>query len=108
MTQTPDEPEALRAVRARTKLVQTVRTRLKGSGLDIRELASHLAISQPGQPEHGRIYISYATGEASLRHCTWHYLGPLDGYGSDDPDADPSLSTEQIIATLTGRADRPT
>jgi len=96
---------ALQAVRARTTLVQTVRALLKGSGLDIRELTSELVISHPGHPDHGRIYITYAGGEVSLRRCTWNYLGYLDGYGSDDPEAEPCLSAGQIIAALTARGD---
>jgi hypothetical protein len=103
MTQTPNEPDSVQALRARNTLIRTVRTQLKGSGLDIRELTSHLVISDPGHPDHGRLYITYANGDASLRRYTWKYLGHLDGYGSTDPDAEPTLSAEQIIATLTGQ-----
>jgi hypothetical protein len=95
----------LQAVRARTTLVRTVRTRLRGSGLDIRELANNLAISIPGHPEQGRIYITYSGGEVSLRRCTWEYLGYLDGYGSNDPEAEPCLTTDNIIGALTGPHD---
>jgi len=106
MTQPPNDTDAAQALRARNRLVQAVRGQLKGSRLDIRELTSHLVISDPGHPDHGRIYINYATGEASLRRCTWHYLGPLDGHGPAGPDADPPLTAQQIIATLTGQAER--
>lgn len=101
------DADAVQAVRARFALVKTVRTLLKGSGLDIRELASHLVISVPGHPEHGRIYITYLTGEVSLRRCTWDYLGCLDGYGGDDPEAEPTLTADKIIAALTGQPDPP-
>jgi hypothetical protein len=84
-------------------LIQNVRARLRGSGLDTRELTSHLVISFPGHPDHGRIYINYTNGDASLRRCTWEYLGQLDGYGSTGPETEPGLSAEQIIATLTGQ-----
>jgi hypothetical protein len=77
---------------------------LKGSSLDIRELTSHLAISQPGKPDYGRIYINFANGDASLRRCSWDYLGRLDGHGSTDPEAEPALTAQQIIAILTGQA----
>lgn len=103
MTQTPSEPDALQTLRTRNALVRAVRTLLKGGGLDIRELANELVISVPGHPEHGRIYITYAKGEISLRRCTWQYLGYLDGYGPTDPDAEPSLTAEKIIAALTGQ-----
>src|ERR1700733_8904540 len=105
MTQTPGEPDALQAVRAQTTLTRTIRTLLKGAGLDIRELASHLVISNPGHPDNGRVYITYAKGEVSLRRCTWAYLGYLDGYGPTDPEAEPSLHAGNIIAALTGQND---
>jgi hypothetical protein len=107
---TPPPPAAggiLRAVRARSALVRTVRTLLQGSGLDVRELASAVVISKPGHPDQGRIHITYAGGEVSLRRCTWHYLGYLEGYGSPDPEAEPCLSAAKIIAALTGPQDGP-
>jgi hypothetical protein len=107
MTQTPGEPDALGALRARNTLVQTVRTLLKGTGLELRELASELVISHPGHPEYGRIYITFAKGEVSLRRCACEYLGYLDGYGPTDPGAEPTLSTDKIITLLTGPADNP-
>jgi hypothetical protein len=95
--------DARQTLRARNMLVQTVRTRLKGTGLDIRELASELVISYPGHPERGRIYITYATGEVSLRLTVWTYLGPLEGFEpNDDPDREPAVDADKIIATLTG------
>lgn len=107
MTEIPGDTPALQAFRARNTLIRNVRTQLRGSGLDARELTSRLAISYPGHSDHGRIYVSYANGDASLRRCTWEYLGQLHGYGSTDPEAEPGLSAEQIIATLTGQTDRP-
>jgi hypothetical protein len=101
MTQAFGDTDAVRALRARNTLARTVRAMLKGSGLDIRELASELVISRPGHPEHGRVYITYAHGEVSLRRCTHDYLGYLDGYGTPDPEADPPLTAAQITAILT-------
>jgi hypothetical protein len=106
MTQTTGDAGAVQAFRARTRLIQIVRTLLKGGGLDIRELTSHLVISQPGHPNQGRIYITFASGEVSLRRCRWDYLGYLDGYGSTDPDAESALDAEKIIAILADPADR--
>jgi hypothetical protein len=106
----PSDTTALQALRARNRLIQAVRSMLKGSSLDIRELTTHLVISSPGKPDYGRIYINFANGDASLRRCTWDYLGHLDhldGHGSIDPDAEPPLTAQQIIAILTGQADRP-
>jgi hypothetical protein len=98
-TPAPDE-DAVRSLRARNALVQTVRARLRGARLDIRELAKELVISDPGHPEHGRVYITYATAEVSLRRTTWEHLGHLDGHGPTDPDAEPPVHPEKIISTL--------
>ena len=102
MTQPAVGSGAFRSIRARNTLVHTVRILLKGTGLDIRELASELVISDPGHPEHGRIYITYAHAEVSHRRTTWDYLGYLDGYGSTDPDAEPGIDARTIVATLIG------
>jgi hypothetical protein len=71
--------------------------------LDIRELANELVISNPGHPEQGRIYVTYATGEVSHRQTLWDYLGYFEGHGRHNEDADESVSAEKIIRTLTGR-----
>ncbi|HEY3958111.1 MAG TPA: hypothetical protein VGM53_32495 [Streptosporangiaceae bacterium] len=107
MAQIPRDTDAIQASRARNTLIRTVRALLKGTGLDIRELTNHLVISHRGHPDHGRIYVPYANGDGSLRRCTWDYLGHFDGYVSSDPEAEPPLTAEKIIATLTGQTHRP-
>lgn len=99
-------PAAIDAFRARNTLVAAVRTQLKGTGLDIRELASELVISYPGHPEHGRIYITYTRGEVSHRRTLWSYLGCVGSPASGGTG--PRVSTDAIIATLTGQEDQPT
>lgn len=103
MTQTTCDTDAFQLIRARNELVRAVRSLLKGTGLDIRELANELAISNPGHPEQGRIYVTYAKGEISHRRTVWDYLGYLDGYGDGEEKIEPGVSAEKIIATLTGR-----
>lgn len=107
MTQPARDGSAFQPIRARNTLIHTVRTLLRGTGLDIRELASELVISSPGHPEHGRIYITYAHAEVSHRRTTWDYLGPFDGYASTDPDAEPGIDAHTITATLTGHDTQP-
>ncbi len=104
MTQTASDTDALQPLRARNTLIRTVRTLLKGTGLDIRELANELVISHPGHPEHGRIYITYTTGDVSHRRTIWDYLGHLDGYGSTDPDTEACVNADTITAALAGLA----
>jgi hypothetical protein len=64
-TQPPGDIEAVRRCRARNTLLALVRAMLAGSGLDIRDRDKYLAISNPKEPDQGRIYISYTTGEVS-------------------------------------------
>jgi hypothetical protein len=99
----------LAALRARNGLVRAVREALKGKGLDIRELADVLSISNPGHPQNGRVYISYATGDVLHKYPVWRYFGHFDGHGSDrDPGTPavgmdkPTVSVDKIVSTLTG------
>ena len=63
MTQPAQDENAVHPFRARNQLIQAVRTRLKSTGLDVRERARELVISKPGHPDQGRIYITYRSGE---------------------------------------------
>jgi hypothetical protein len=106
MTQTTDEAGAFQALRARNEPVRAVRSLLKGAGLEIREREKELVISNPGDPEMRRIYITYATGEVSLRQVLWDYWGYLDGYGRAlwaDPENEPGVEVDRTISTLGGR-----
>lgn len=88
---------------ARGVLRQRVEALLRGSGLEIRELARHLAIGNPRDPGRGWIHISYTSGEVSWKRTSWAYLGPLQGYEpDDDPDREPAVDAGTIISTLTG------
>ncbi|HEY3953683.1 MAG TPA: hypothetical protein VGM53_09925 [Streptosporangiaceae bacterium] len=107
MTQTTSKRNELQAFRDRNALIRAVRTMLRGSGLDIRELADRLVISYPGHPEHGRIYVTYAHGEVSHRRTIWDYLGRLDGIASTSPDAEPCVDIQTIINAFTCETDRP-
>jgi len=106
MTQPASETGAVAALRARGALIRAVREQLRGSGLEIRERASELVISHPGRPDHGRIYITYTSGDVSHRRTSWEYLGHLDGHGRN-PDAEPSVKAAAIIGALGGRAVTP-
>jgi len=109
MTRPSDESADIQHVRARAVLRRTLDPLLRGHGLDIRELATALAIGNPSNPEKGRIHITYATGDVSLRRVIWNYLGPLQGYEpDDDPDREPGVDAATIIATLTGHTPSPT
>jgi hypothetical protein len=102
MKQADGKADAGAALRARNRLIRSVREQLRGKNLDSRELARELVISAPGHPEKGRLYINLATAEVSLRLPAWAYLGYLDGHGGDrDPD-EPRVDADKIVSVLTG------
>jgi hypothetical protein len=106
MTQVPDELETVRLVRAMNKLMTLVRDILAGSGLDIRFREKNLVISNPRDPDKGRIYINYLTGEVSWWRPVWDYFGYLKGYASApeaDPDTEPVVDAQVITRALCGR-----
>jgi hypothetical protein len=88
--------------RARGVLRQQVAAMLRGLGLEIRERARHLAVSNPAAPDRGQIQIGYATGEVTCKRTTYQYLGALQGYErDDDPDREPPVDATTIIRMLT-------
>ena len=97
-----NELTPLELCRARSVLRRQVVAMLHGLGFEIRELASHLAVTNPAAPDQGQIQIGYASGEVSRRRITYEYLGPLRGYErDDDPDREPSVDAGTIISVLT-------
>jgi hypothetical protein len=103
----PDADDTFRSHRDRNMLIRKVKSLLRGSGLDVRELQKQLVISNPGHPEKGRIYIPYASAEVSLRRPIWEYLGHLEGQ-SGDHDPELRVNAAKIIGTLGGQAKNPT
>lgn len=102
-TQPPDELTWIQICQARSALRRQVDGLLRGSGLEIRELATCLVIYNPRDPDKGRIYITYTTSDVSHRLVTWGYLGTLRGYDGDDPDREPAVDAAAIITTLTSQ-----
>jgi hypothetical protein len=108
MTNGPDELTSVQICRARADLRAKVDHLLHGHRLDIRELARHLSIGNPANPDKGRIHIAYTTRHVSHRQVTWNFLGPLQGYETDDdPDREPGVTAATIITILTGHASPP-
>src|ERR1700722_6118746 len=106
MTEAPAELNSIRLCRARTTLHALVRGMLAGSGVEIREREKELVISNPRDPDKGRIYINYTTGEVSWQRPVWEYFGRLQGYSQSpeaDPDTEPTADVQTIIRALCGR-----
>jgi hypothetical protein len=103
VTHPADDSDPFAQTRARNRLVQTIRESLKGRRLDIRERRSELVIADPGHPEHGRVHINLASGEASHACTFWTYLGRIEGHGtSRDPYGEPQVNADVITGILTG------
>jgi hypothetical protein len=100
MTSTP----AIDRCQAMTALRRQVGEMLAGSGLRIREQARELVITNPQDPDKGRIYIDYAEGQVCWTRTIWDYWGALEGHGDDDGS---EVLAARIIATLTGSAATP-
>jgi hypothetical protein len=108
VTPTPTELEAVRLCKARTTLHALVREMLTGSGLEIRDRDRKLVISNPRDPDRGRIYINYITGEVSWQRPVWTYFGHLQGYAQApeaDPDTEPVADAQAILRALCGLGD---
>jgi hypothetical protein len=106
--QSPGDLQAVRSCRARNTLLTLVRNMLAGSGLDIRDRDKYLVISNSADPDQGRIYINYRTGEVSWQRPVWQFFGHLKGYASAaeaDPDTEPVADAQTIIRALTGHHD---
>jgi hypothetical protein len=103
-----DELRSVRACRARTVLLGVVREMLAGRGLDIRDREKDVVVTNPRDPDKGRVYINHATGEASWMRPVWEYLGHLQGYAQApeaDPDTEPVADAAAILRALCGSDD---
>lgn len=108
ITDTADDLDSVRLVKARNTLHALVRDMLTGHRLDIRELKTNLAIGNPYNPDMGRIYINYLTGEMSWKRPVWTYCGYLKGYAAApeaDPDTEPIADAQTIVRALCGTDD---
>jgi hypothetical protein len=102
MTVTEGNPDMADALRARNLLVREVRDTLKGQRYDIREWDRDLSIGVPQHPERGRVHVTYASGEVSVRRVVWGYLGYLGNHGGDRSPDTPRVDAAMIIRALSG------
>ena len=71
-----------------------------GSGLRIRALKHDLVITNPDDPERGRIYVEYANGYVTWERMVYEYWGPLQGYTGADNPTGVGISTSRILEAL--------
>ncbi|HEY3732798.1 MAG TPA: hypothetical protein VGL63_02675 [Streptosporangiaceae bacterium] len=96
---------ALELLRARTALRAQMASMLAGHGLEIRDLARDIVITNPRDPEKGRVYVGCSDGEVSWKRTVWDHFGPLAG---PDAEASPQDIAGKIIAALApGTQGRP-
>jgi hypothetical protein len=107
-TQAPDDLGSVQALRDRNRLLSLVREMLAGHRLDIRDRDERLVITNPQDPDRGRVYINYVTGEVSWQRPVWTYFGHLQGYAQApeaDPDTEPVADAQAILRALCGLGD---
>src|SRR5215471_14600358 len=110
MTARPGEPStSARRVIDKAQARRLVAAMLDGSEpeLKVRELKKELVISNPRDPDKGRVYVDYETGFVSWVRPVWDHWGPLQGYSGEDDNAGKPVSADQIIDTLTGHLREP-
>jgi hypothetical protein len=106
MTDPSDEPgyASLQLIINKSLVWRSVTTMLDGSGLKTRQLKRELVISNPAEPEKGRIHVEYASGYVSWERTVWEHWGPLQGYVDEDDDTGAYVDAKKIIDTLGGDA----
>jgi hypothetical protein len=85
---------------ARNRTRHAVAELLAGSGLQVRELAHELVITNPVDPERGQIRVEYADGHVSWERVTWTYWGTLEGFADVGEDM---ISGQRIVDALDPR-----
>lgn len=91
----PDEP-ASPATIARGRVAAL----LAGSPLHVQELANELVITNPLDPERGKVHVAHADGYVSLERVTWQHWGHLEGYPDEYHETGQAIGADKIIATL--------
>ena len=71
-----------------------------GSGLKIRALKHDLVITNPDDPERGRIYVEYANGYVTWERMVYEYWGPLQGYTDEDNPTRAGIGSNRILEAL--------
>jgi hypothetical protein len=106
MTQASDESgyASLQLIINKSQARRTVTAMLDGSGLQVRQLKRELVISNPTEPEKGRIHVEYANGYVSCERTVWEHWGPLQGYADEGADTEIHVDAKKIIDTLGGDA----
>jgi hypothetical protein len=92
---------ALRLLHSRLAVQRKVAAMVKGAGLRVRECKYELVITNPMEPERGRIRVEYGDGFASLEKTSRDCLGHLEGF--EDEDDGPGVGADQILRALGAR-----
>jgi hypothetical protein len=92
--------------RARNTAHRRVSALLTGSGLEVQEYAHELVITNPRDPEKGKIHVACHDGYVSWERVAWDYWGPLAGY-EDTGETTARVGSEKILSVLTAATPLP-
>lgn len=65
----------------RERVKQLVAEMVEGTELHVQELASGLVITNPRDPERGRVHVAFADGYVCWERVEWSYWGTIEGFG---------------------------
>jgi hypothetical protein len=83
-------------------IAAAVTAMLHGTGLHIERRRLELIITNPADPDNGRVVISLTDGYVSWERTETSYWGHLEGIPSQDQDTR-AVPATQIIQALTER-----
>src|SRR5215469_16404272 len=104
MPATPGEPGVpVQRIIDKAQARRLVAAMLDGSKpeLRVRQLKHALVISNPRDPDKGRVYMEYATGLVSHVRPVREDWGILEGHADED-DTGKKVSAARVIEVLTG------
>ena len=83
----------------RERIKQAVAKLIEGTGLQVEELANELVITNPDDPEAGRLHVDFEHGFVSWERVVWDFWGTVaEGLGEEGT----KVVTRELIVALLG------
>jgi hypothetical protein len=96
--------DVVRRTKDNLEVRRKVRAMVDGFGLQVQELKAESVISNPMEPELGRIRVEYSDRFVSLEKISWEFLGNLEGYEDEEDAAGSGIGASEILRAL-GKAE---